>query len=53
VLRLRALRASGHFDEYGRFHLARQKERNHAARYANGEFPDPLPGKKRHLTRIK
>jgi hypothetical protein len=53
VLRLRALRAPGDFDDYWQFHLAREKERNHAARYANGEIPDPLPGKKRHLTRIK
>lgn len=53
VLHLRALRASGDFDEYWHFHLAREKERNHAARYARGEIPDPLPGKKRHLTRIK
>lgn len=53
VLRLRALRASGDFDEYWHFHLAQEKARNHAARYANGEIPDPLPGKRRHLTRIK
>jgi len=53
VLRLRALRASGDFDEYWHFHLAREKERNHAARYANGQIPDPLPGKRPHLTRIK
>lgn len=53
VLRLRALRASGDFDEYWHFHLAREKERNHAARYADGEIPDPLPDRKRHLRMIK
>jgi hypothetical protein len=53
VLRLRALRASGDFDDYWLFHLAREKERNHASRYADGEIPDPLPARKRHLRRIK
>ena len=53
VLRLRALRASGDFDEYWRFHLAREKERNHVSRYADSEIPDPLPSRKRHLRRIK
>ncbi len=53
VLRLRALRASGDFDEYWHFHLAREKERTHAARYEAGEIPDPLPARKRHLRRVK
>ena len=53
VLRLRALRSSGDFDEYWNFHLAREKERNHASRYADGEIPDPLPAPKRRLRRIK
>lgn len=53
VLRLRALRASGDFDAYWHFHLAREKQRNHAARYASAEIPDPLPDRKRHLRRIK
>lgn len=53
VLRLRALRASGDFDEYWHFHLAQEKQRNHTDRYANGVIPDPLPGKKGRLTRIK
>jgi hypothetical protein len=34
VLRLRALRLSGDFDEYWSFHLSREFERNHAASYA-------------------
>lgn len=53
VLRLRALRASGDFDEYWHLHLAREHERHHAQRYANGDIPDPLPDRKRHLRRIK
>lgn len=53
VLRLRALRASHDFDEYWHFHLAREKERNHASRYAGNAVPNPLPGKTRHLRRVK
>jgi hypothetical protein len=34
VLQLRSLWASGDFDEYWRFHRARELERNHLARYA-------------------
>ncbi len=39
VLRLRALRASGDFDEYWHFHESREYERNHAALYSGGEVP--------------
>jgi hypothetical protein len=39
VLRLRALRSSGDFDEYWRFHEAQEYQRNHAAQYANHEVP--------------
>jgi hypothetical protein len=39
VLRLRALRSSGDFDEYWTFHEARENERNHQARYADGRVP--------------
>jgi hypothetical protein len=53
VLRLRAVRASGDFDAYWQFHLARDKERNHAARYAEGAIPDPLPAPKPRLRRVK
>jgi hypothetical protein len=53
VLRLRAVRASGDFDAYWQFHLARDKERNHTARYAEGAIPDPLPLPKPHLRRVK
>lgn len=53
VLRLRALRASGDFDEYWHFHLAQEKERNHATRYADHQLPDPLPALKPRLRRIK
>ena len=39
VLKLRALRASGDFDAYWHFHEAREYERNHAQRYADGTVP--------------
>jgi hypothetical protein len=53
VLRLRALRASGDFDDYWDFHLRREHERNHLARYADGTAPSPFPEIKRHLRRVK
>ena len=37
--RIRALRQSGDFEEYWRFHEAQEYERNHAARYANRTPP--------------
>jgi hypothetical protein len=43
VLRLRALRASGDFGDYWQCHLAKEYERNHQSRYADGEVPNPLP----------
>jgi hypothetical protein len=53
VLRLRALRASGNFDEYWHFHLAREHERTHVSRYADGKIPDPLTRPKHRLRRVK
>lgn len=57
VLRLRALRASGDFEEYWAFHEAREYERNHAARYAGSKVPSivqPSPPPERpRLKRIK
>jgi hypothetical protein len=44
VLRLRALVTNGDFDDYWRFHLQQEHERNHRTRYANGTVPNPLPG---------
>ena len=41
ILRLRSLRASGDFDEYWEFHLRKEYERNHAARYLDGKVPQP------------
>jgi hypothetical protein len=59
VLRVRALRASNDFDEYWRFHEAREFERNHQAHYAGGNVPalQRPPGVRSpntaRLTRIK
>ena len=53
VLRLRALRASGDFDDYWQFHLAKEHDRTHASRYADGEIPNPLPAQRPHLRLVK
>jgi hypothetical protein len=53
VLRLRALRASGDFDDYWLFHLAKEHERTHASRYAGGAVPNPLPPSRPRLTLVK
>ena len=50
VLRLRALRKNGDFDEYWRFHEQREYERNHSSRYAGGSV---VPIRGRHLKRTK
>jgi hypothetical protein len=57
VLRLRALRTSNDFDEYWRFHEAREFERNHQAHYAGGNVPalqrPPGVPNAARLTRLK
>jgi hypothetical protein len=53
VLRLRAIRASGDFDAYWKFHLEQEHRRNHASRYEDAKIPDPLPGPKPRLRRVK
>jgi hypothetical protein len=42
VLRLRALRASGDFDEYWEYHLKQEYKRNHTIHYADGQVPQVL-----------
>jgi len=41
VLRLRALKSNKDFDAYWRFHLTRERNRVHEARYAGGLIPAP------------
>ena len=58
ILSLRALRCSNDFDEYWHFHEAREYERTHQARYAEGVVPTttrstPPPKKRAPLRRIK
>ena len=53
ILRLRALRASGDFDAYWQFHLAKEHERTHASRYAERAVPAPLPPLRPHLKLVK
>jgi hypothetical protein len=56
VLRLRAIRTNGDFDDYWLFHLQQEYDRNHRARYAAGKVPSPLAvpsSAKPKLRRIK
>jgi len=39
ILKLRALRSNGDFDDYWTFHLNKERQRVHQARYANGALP--------------
>jgi len=52
VLRLRALRSSGDFDEYWAFHEQREHQRNHASHYAGGKVV-AVRGSKPPLRRVK
>lgn len=53
VLRLRALRSSGDFDAYWRFHEQQEYLRQHAARYADGQVVPIRARQRRHLKRVK
>jgi hypothetical protein len=53
VLRLRALRTSGDFDDYWQFHVAKEHERAHASRYTDGLVPDRPPPSRPHLRIVK
>lgn len=53
ILRLRALRTSGDFEDYWLFHLAKEQERTHQSRYADGAIPNPLPPKRPQLRLVK
>ena len=39
ILKLRATRTNGDFDNYWRFHLSRERQRIHESRYADGIIP--------------
>jgi hypothetical protein len=53
VLRLRALKTNGDFDEYWQFHERQEFLRNHASRYADGKVVPIRGPKRRSLRRIK
>lgn len=53
VLRLRALRTCGDFDEYWRFHEEQEYLRNHVALYAGAEVPPIRSRAKPYLKRVK
>lgn len=53
ILRLRALKTSGDFDDYWQFHLDQEHDRVHRSRYADGNVPDPLPRQRPRLTLVK
>jgi hypothetical protein len=41
ILKLRALRSNGDFEQYWHYHLAQERRRVHESRYANGVIPRP------------
>jgi len=45
--------AGGDFDDYRQFHLAKEHERTHALRNADGIVPNPLPASRPHLKLVK
>ncbi len=53
VLRLRALRTSGDFDAYWRFHEEQEYLRNHVALYAGGTVAPIRSRAKQYLKRVK
>jgi hypothetical protein len=53
ILRLRALRTSGDFDDYWQCHLAQEHDRVHRSRYADGDVPNPLPRERPTLRLVK
>lgn len=51
VLRLRALRSSGDFEQYWNYHVAKEYQRNHAANYINANVV-PVQGRSRPNLRL-
>jgi hypothetical protein len=52
ILKLRAVRTNGDFEDYWRFHLNAEHTRNHTTRYHRSQVPNPLPTRA-HLRRVK
>ena len=53
VLRLRALRSSGDFEQYWSFHVTQEYQRNHVAQYANGNVTPVQGNSSPVLRRVK
>jgi hypothetical protein len=54
VLQLRALRASGDFEDYWHFHEDQEYQRNHVARYVDGKVPAvEKPGRTRRQAHLR
>lgn len=53
VLKLRALRASGDFEDYWRFHEALERQRNHEAQFADATPPPTIVPSAHRLRLIK
>lgn len=53
VLRLRALRSSGDFEQYWCYHESQEYQRNHVARYADGNVVPVQDRKRPALRRVK
>ena len=41
ILKLRAIRSNGDFEEYWQYHLTQERQRIHQSPYANGVIPHP------------
>jgi hypothetical protein len=50
---VRALRASGDFDDDWSFQLAKEHARTHQSRYADNVMPNPLPPRRPRLRLVK
>lgn len=51
VMRMRALRSSGDFDQYWSYHVKQEYQRNHVAKYAEGNVT-PVQGRSRHVLQL-
>ena len=51
VMRLRALRSSGDFDPYWRYHVKQEYQRNHLDNYADGNVM-PVQGRSRPVLQL-
>ena len=53
ILKLRAIKANGDFEEYWRYHLAQERHHVHEARYHNHTIPSHMTGHPRSLQKSR